>query len=116
MCISKKNHTIRLAEHAEVIALHLVPSKASEIAWLFGAETGDEIDKFAHCEWVSSPGGVPVLASCPSHAVCRVLERFDVGDHLALLVQIDEIANGPEEDLFTVKMATGHHIEPGHPA
>jgi flavin reductase (DIM6/NTAB) family NADH-FMN oxidoreductase RutF len=116
VCISRQNHTFGFAMTAEEIALHLVPAKAVDIVRLFGSETGDEIDKFAHCEWREGPGGLPILGACPTHAVCKVLDRIDAGDHVALLVDPVTVTAGPEEAVFTQRMAAEHHIVPGHPA
>src|SRR5207248_6722269 len=33
-------------------------------AALFGARTGDEVDKFTRCRWTSGPAGVPLLDDC----------------------------------------------------
>src|ERR671920_1608506 len=54
VCLSDKNYTFRVAQHAPVLVVHLVPGDADELAELFGSHTGDEIDKFEHCAW--SPG------------------------------------------------------------
>ncbi len=115
VCISKQNHTFEPVMSSDQIALHLVPREAVDIVRLFGAETGDEIDKFIHCDWHAGPGGLPILAACPTHAVCGVLDRIDAGDHVALLVAPTLVVTGPETEVFTQKMAAAHHIEPGHP-
>jgi flavin reductase (DIM6/NTAB) family NADH-FMN oxidoreductase RutF len=116
VCISKQNHTFEPVMRSGEIVLHLVPRQAVDIVRLFGSETGDEIDKFLHCEWREGPGGLPILNACPTYAVCAVLDRIDVGDHVALLVDPVTVATGPETDAFTQRMAASHHIEPGHPA
>ena len=116
VCISKQNHTFGVAMSAERLALHLIPKASTEIVWLFGSETGDEIDKFAHCEWKPGPGEVPILAACPSYLICHVLDRIDVGDHVALLAAPDHVEVGAEQDAFTQRDASSHGIEPGHPA
>lgn len=116
VCLSKKNHTFGVARDAQTLALHLIPKDQTEIARLFGSETGDEVDKFSRCGWVPGPGGVPLLDDCPSQAVCNILDRKDVGDHVALLVEPVRVNDGPEDDIFTHNMAAEHGIEPGHPA
>jgi flavin reductase (DIM6/NTAB) family NADH-FMN oxidoreductase RutF len=116
VCISRQNHTFEPAMSSGEIAVHLIPAKAVDIVRLFGSETGDEIDKFAHCDWREGPGGLPILAACPTYAVCKVLDRIDVGDHVALLVDPVSVTAGPEEEVFTQRMAAELHIVPGHPA
>ncbi len=115
VCISHKNHTYRIAGAAPVLAVHLIPKEASELVRLFGSETGDEIDKFAHCQWSPGPMGVPILARCPSRIICKVLKEVEVGDHGAFLVEpID--AEAEDEAVFTLAMSKAAGIEPGHPA
>ena len=116
VCISKKNHTFKVAMQADTLALHLVPSSEVDIVRLFGSETGDEIDKFSRCRWRTGPGGVPILEACPSHAVCNILDRTDVGDHVALITSPIEVNDGPEDDIFTHNMALERSVKPGHPA
>lgn len=52
---------------------------------LFGAETGDEVDKFKDVEWHSGPDGCPVLARSDCFAG-TIIERVDTGDHVAFLL------------------------------
>src|SRR5436305_9973414 len=63
ICLSVKNRTFEVARRAQVLVVHFVPRQAEELAVLFGGETGDEIDKFARCEWRPGPDGAPVLSS-----------------------------------------------------
>jgi flavin reductase (DIM6/NTAB) family NADH-FMN oxidoreductase RutF len=55
VCISEKNRTFRLAARAAALAVHFVPEDAADLVDLFGARTGDEVDKFALCEWRPGP-------------------------------------------------------------
>src|SRR3712207_897114 len=63
-CLSDKNRAYRVARAAEHVGVHFVPAHAGELAELFGGETGDEVDKFARCDWSDGPEGVPILAAC----------------------------------------------------
>ena len=87
VCLSVKNRTYRVARRADVLGVHLVPAEATELAELFGGETGDEVDKFARAPWRDGPEGVPILADCPSWFVGRVLDRVDAGDHVGFLLE-----------------------------
>ena len=72
VCISKANHTYKLARRAPVLALHIIGPAQHDLAELFGGETGDDVDKFADCRWRPGPGGVPLLTECPRWlAWCR---------------------------------------------
>jgi flavin reductase (DIM6/NTAB) family NADH-FMN oxidoreductase RutF len=110
--LSRNNHTYGVARTAAVLAVHFVPADAVELAELFGGETGDDADKFARCGWSPGPEGTPVLDDCPNWFAGRVLERFDLGDHVGFL--LDPIAGeaGRSEEELTFHRA--RRIEPGH--
>jgi flavin reductase (DIM6/NTAB) family NADH-FMN oxidoreductase RutF len=113
-CLSDKNHTHRLAEHAEHLAVHFVPDDAEDLARLFGGETGDEVDKFARCGWEEGPHGLPILRRCENWFAGRVLDRVPFGDHVGFLLEPEEVRYGSEGSQFTFHRAK--RIEPGHEA
>jgi flavin reductase (DIM6/NTAB) family NADH-FMN oxidoreductase RutF len=112
--ISDKNRTFRVAEHADSMAIHLVPENAVELAELFGGETGDELDKFARCRWRAGPGGVPLLDDCPNRFVGRILRRVDLGDHVGLV--LEPFFAEEDEDSGQLGFHRAKRIEPGHEA
>jgi flavin reductase (DIM6/NTAB) family NADH-FMN oxidoreductase RutF len=110
--LSVKNHTLRVAAQAAHVAVHFVPEDATELAELFGGETGDEIDKFARCDWHEGPHGLPILDACENWFAGRVLERFELGDHVGFLLEPVEAHHGSRGRQFTFHRAK--RIEPGH--
>ncbi|MFD1214252.1 flavin reductase family protein [Arthrobacter sp. GCM10027362] len=86
VCISKKNHTHRLARTARALGVHVPDAGQRGLAELFGGSTGDELDKFARCRWRDGPAGVPILTDCPRWLVGEVLERIDLGDHTGFVL------------------------------
>lgn len=113
-CLSNKNRTYRLAREAEHMAVHVVPADRMDLAELFGGETADEVDKLARCEWREGPGGVPVLAGCPSWLAGRIVSRADFGDHVGFVLDVVEARDGATSDLLRFQQA--RRIEPGHEA
>jgi flavin reductase (DIM6/NTAB) family NADH-FMN oxidoreductase RutF len=111
-CLSKKNHTYRVARHTGHLAVHFVPADAAELAELFGGETGDEIDKFERCAWHDGPHGVPLLDDCENRFVGAVRERLDLGDHVGFLLEPVAAEHGPDPGQFTFHRA--RRIDPGH--
>ena len=116
VCMSDKNRTTRLLEHGrgDAMVVHLIPERASHIAELFGAETGDDVDKFSRCAWTPGPEGIPVLTDCPSWFVGRILERVPLGDHVGHLLEPFDGAAAAGEGWFPFSRAK--ELEPGHPA
>jgi flavin reductase (DIM6/NTAB) family NADH-FMN oxidoreductase RutF len=113
-CLSEKNRTYRVARRADRLAVHFVPSHAGALAELFGGRTGDEVDKFARCAWHDGPAGLPILDDCENWFVGRVIERFDLGDHVGFLMEPDVAHHGTAGRQFTFHRAK--RIEAGHEA
>ena len=113
-CLSDKNRTFRVAQQADVLAVHLVPEGGDELAELFGAQTGDEVDKFRQVAWTAGPGGVPVLDDCGNWFAGRILDRVDVGDHWAFVLDPLRGADDRAEGAFMFQEA--RWMQPGHDA
>ena len=112
-CLSRENRTYRIARHAEALAVHFAPRDDEQLVELFGGETGDEIDKFARCEWHQGPHATPILAGCPSWFVGVILSRHDLGDHMGCLLEPIEARCEPGELLYFQDVKD---IDPGHEA
>jgi flavin reductase (DIM6/NTAB) family NADH-FMN oxidoreductase RutF len=87
VCLSKTNHTYRVAQSADHVGLHFLDERDLALARLFGERSGDEIDKFSRCRWHTGRGGVPVIDDCANWAIVRIVDRLDGGDHVGLLTQ-----------------------------
>jgi flavin reductase (DIM6/NTAB) family NADH-FMN oxidoreductase RutF len=113
--LSTKNHTYTVAQDAEYLAVHVLGSHDVATAGLFGAQTGDEVDKFARCSWHAGPYGLPILDTAAAWFVARILSRTPLGDHVAYLVNpvIGEIVGDLDDLLMS---AAVRDIDPGHPA
>src|SRR3954462_10217945 len=114
VCLSDKNRTTRLAQEAEAVAVHFVPASAGHPAEIFGGQTGDDVDKFAHCHWHEGPHGLPLLDDCDNWFAASILARNPVGDHIAFLLDPIESHTGTPLDEFTFHRA--RRIDPGHQA
>src|SRR4051794_18961372 len=114
VCVSRANHTYRVACRARAVGVHVVPAGAGALVELFGGQTGDRVDKFARVGWHDGPEGVPILDDCPSWFVGRVLERFDTGDHVSFLLEPLAAEHGGPADWFAFQRAK--RITPGHEA
>jgi flavin reductase (DIM6/NTAB) family NADH-FMN oxidoreductase RutF len=112
--ISDKNHTYRVAQGADLMGIHLVPEDATELAELFGGETGDELDKFDRSAWRPGPDGVPLLDDCPNRFVGRIRERVDFGDHTGMV--LEPVFANFEEPEGQLRFHRAKRIEPGHEA
>jgi flavin reductase (DIM6/NTAB) family NADH-FMN oxidoreductase RutF len=110
-CISKKNHTVRLAARATVLAVHVVDKSSKALAEHFGSETGDEIDKFRSIGW-RSVDGAPVLDDCDRWFIGSIIDWIDLGDHVGHLLAPIRVQNGAAAAQLTFQRA--RDITPGH--
>ncbi len=114
-CLSKRNHTYRVAAGSETLALHFLGAGDMDLARLFGEETGDDVDKFAHCDWDPGPAGAPVLHGCRGWVSGRIIQRVDLGDHVGMVVEVaDGEARQPSERPLGFDGL--RDLEPGHDA
>ena len=113
--LSKANHTYRVALFATHLALHVPVDGDEALVELFGGTSGDDVDKFAGCEWTPGPGGVPLLAQCPNRIVLERTAQFDDGgDHLCVVgspVLADTV-----DELIPLRLSAASDIEAGHTA
>lgn len=113
-CISRKNHTYGVAAKTQLLAVHFLADnpRERELAELFGGETGDDVDKFARCEWNPGPEGVPLLGAAPNRFIGRVLEQLDLGDHAGFLLDPIDVETADERP--DLGFQETKDIEPGH--
>jgi len=114
VCISKVNHTFGIAERASGMGLHLLGNHQADLARLFGEETGDEVDKFAACDWRLGSTGAPMLVDSAVSLEGNILGHFSAGDHEAFLVRGVRAVAGAYPGLLTFR--NGPRLHPGHPA
>ncbi len=110
--LSKKNRTYRVAQESAALGIHVVPPDRMDLAELFGAKTGDDVDKFERITW-REEHGVPVL-DVPAWFVGTVVERFDAGDHEGFVV--DPIAGATTEPVPALGFLVARSLDPGHEA
>ena len=113
--LSRSNHTYRIAKDATHLAVHIVSRRDRGVAELFGGQTGDRIDKFDQCEWSTGPAGMPILTAASAWFVGRVVDRFDLGDHVGHLL---EPVSGISPDRFEdwLSFSDVSDLTPGHEA
>ncbi|MGQ0615918.1 MAG: flavin reductase family protein [Acidimicrobiia bacterium] len=113
--LSKANHTYPVALLAEFLAVHVLGAGERDLAVLFGTRSGDETDKFGHCEWVPGPGGVPLLERCPDRMVLRRRGLIDVGgDHVCVVGE--PVAAWAGTLAVPLRLSALTDLDPGHDA
>lgn len=114
--LSKANATHDLALRAAHFAVHFLHAGQHDLADLFGGTTGDDVDKFASCEWEPGPDGVPVLSACPARIVGRKVSVTDDGsDHVCVVIAPVEVGVTHDADpLVPLRLSATTGVRPGH--
>ncbi len=111
--LSKNNRTYRVARSATSLGVHVVPRGRMDLAELFGAQTGDDIDKFARVA-THAVRGVPVLDECDSWFVGEVVSRFDAGDHEGFV--LEPVEGETQDPIEALGFIEARRLDPGHEA
>ncbi len=113
--LSKANFTYRVALFSTHLALHMVGADDRLLVQLFGGTSGDHTEKFALVNWAPGPGGVPLLAQCPSRIVLERLTTLDDGgDHVCFVGSPVNAELAP--DGAPMRVADAADVDPGHEA
>ena len=112
--LSDQNHTFRVAQQADALAVHLLGDDDRHLAELFGAETGDEVDKFERCAWSTGPADLPILDDVEGWFAGRVIQRTSFGDHVGHVLEPIAAHGRPPERPLTLGEVTD--LDPGHDA
>jgi flavin reductase (DIM6/NTAB) family NADH-FMN oxidoreductase RutF len=113
--ISKANRTYEVLQRCPAVAVHFLSAGDGDLAELFGAETGDDVDKFARTPFDLHPAGPPLLRQVRHRIVGeRVGLLDDGGDHVC--VTIDVIAASADGPLDPFRLDRAEDLRPGHRA
>jgi flavin reductase (DIM6/NTAB) family NADH-FMN oxidoreductase RutF len=112
--LSKANKTFEVAQESRLLAVHFLNQNNARLAALFGEQTGDEVDKFANCQWRAGLDSVPLLAGTRGWLVGEIIDRINVGDHVAHLLTLESA----EIDIVGSQLSNQsvRGLDPGHPA
>lgn len=110
--LSKANRTYEVSQDADRLVVHFLHRGNDDLASLFGEETGDEVDKFAVCDWQEGPAHEVILLGTRGWVSGTILARLDAGDHVAHLIDvIDAVTDTPGAQLA---FQTVIDMQPGH--
>lgn len=111
--LSKANHTFRVAFLAQHVALHFLTGADHDLAALFGTNSGDDVDKFARCDWERSDQGPPLLTRCPNRLIMRRTGLLEEGsDHVCFVLEPVAVSAG--ERFTPLRLSDVTDLDAGH--
>ena len=114
VCLSKLNETTQIALVATHLVVHFLRRGQHALAEHFGGQTAFRADKLRDVAWEPGPGGAPVLPDC-DYVAGPILERFDVGDHVAHIIAVEHIVPGHPATKVELGFQSARDIAPGNP-
>jgi flavin reductase (DIM6/NTAB) family NADH-FMN oxidoreductase RutF len=114
VCVSLANATARAVRRSRFVGVHQLGEEQSDLASLFGEQSGDWTDKFSQCRWHADSSGVPVLDDVPAWLIGRIIDRFGLGDHTGLL--LEPVGGGRRREARPLMLGQVDDFDAGHPA
>jgi flavin reductase (DIM6/NTAB) family NADH-FMN oxidoreductase RutF len=93
VCIDKNAQCYRCFQEAKLFAVNILGREQQEISQRFATKG---INKFEGISWHLGESGVPILDGVMASVECKVVERFEGGDHTIYLAEITggSVSNG----------------------
>lgn len=111
--VSKANHTYVVSLRSSHFGIHFL--SADDAAWAehFGAQSGDDHDKFAAIQLEDNGGNPPLIKALPNRLVVeRIAMLDDRGDHACVTAKV--VAAASAGSFTPLRLSDVTHLRPGH--
>ena len=95
--LDRGSSTLPVFEAASHFAVNVLGSDQTEISNRFASR---EEDKFGELACRDGAGGVPLLPDCVAHFECKTVHRYDGGDHIIFVGQVEAFERRQGEALI----------------
>jgi flavin reductase (DIM6/NTAB) family NADH-FMN oxidoreductase RutF len=109
-CLSRKATDFAALNAASRFAVNVLSAKQHHLSRRFSTTLAD---KFTDVECEPAPDDIPLLKGATAHFICRVARRFDGGDHVMILGEVEEYRWNAGEPL--VFHSGRYHVTTRHP-
>jgi flavin reductase (DIM6/NTAB) family NADH-FMN oxidoreductase RutF len=109
-CLSREATDFAAFNVAGRFAVNVLSARQHHLSRQFSTTVAD---KFTGVEREEAPDGSPLLEGATAHFICRVAGRFDGGDHVIILGQVEEYRWHEGEPL--VFHSGRYHVTTRHP-
>lgn len=95
--IGRVSRSLPCVEGADRFGVSLLAEGQEDVSRLFGSK--DE-DKFSRTRTVHGRTGVPLVEGALAHLECRTTRRFDAGDHVLFLAEVEAVSTFEQRPLL----------------
>lgn len=109
-CLDRDAGCFPAFQAASTFAVNVLSAQQHYLSRQFSTPAND---KFAGVKLVADESGLPVIEGVLAHFVCRVVRRFDAGDHAVILGEVERFGGQDGEPL--VFHSGGYRVATRHP-
>ena len=91
ICMRSERHSYGFIQETGEFVVNFAPYEIAQQALFCGRKTGRDVDKFAATGLTPIPAQqvrAPVIAECPAHLECRLVQVIPTGDHHLLTGEV----------------------------
>lgn len=99
-CIARRAASFEAFGRASHYAVHVLGADQQDLSQRFATHG---IDRFEGLPLERGPQGLPLIPGCVSRFVCRIAERYEGGDHLILLGEVQGFETGEASPLLYLR-------------
>ncbi len=99
-CLAYRALSFEIFDAAAGFAVNVLALDQEPLVWHFA---GREPDKFADVATTPGLGGAPLLEGCVARFECRRVGRFEAGDHVIYLGEVERYVRFEREPLVLVR-------------
>ncbi len=102
ICIQKNGVSHTNISQTEYFVVNILSNDQQELAERFANAELNSRERFKNVSYQMTGRGVPILRGNLGHLECRIVDRFDGGDHTIFLAQVEsaEVSEGKRPLLF----------------
>jgi flavin reductase (DIM6/NTAB) family NADH-FMN oxidoreductase RutF len=89
LCVARAAASLPAVEQAERYAVHILHDRQRHISRAFARSAAGGAQKFAEVAWRPDDDGLPLLDEYLARVECTVIDRVELGDHVAYVGRVD---------------------------
>lgn len=97
ICVGSRLPSMAIFSVATHVAIHVLTGAQEEVARRCATGGLSGAERLAGIPWVAGDGGVPLLDDCAARFSGPVHDRVPAGDHVIVLIQVEDLYLPPEE-------------------
>lgn len=97
VCIGSRLPSMEVFAAASHVAIHVLTGDQEEVARRCATGGLSGAERLAGLRWAAGDGGVPLIADCAARFAGKVYDRLPAGDHVIVLVHVDDLYLPAEE-------------------